>query len=144
EQAIDRVFDGPGMEQAASAAQPFALPSEDPIDLHLTFNPSFELLAFECPVSTYYAAWKADHKPIWPDPQEQFVALLRRDYVVRRYELTGVQHALLRSLRDGQTLEGSLLAAAAQWRTSIDDLAMDVRDWFTKWSAEQFFVLRSG
>jgi hypothetical protein len=56
------------------------------------FVPGFELLAFEFPVSTYYTDWKAGRQPSWPGQRSQFVALFRRDYVVRRHELSAQQH----------------------------------------------------
>ncbi len=84
EQAIDRVFDAPGPE----LLPPFAMPQSAGASLKLTPAPGLELLAFRYPVSTFYTAWKAGRQPHWPQPQPQFVALLRRDYIVRRHELT--------------------------------------------------------
>ena len=61
-----------------------------------------------------------------------------RDYVVRRYELSAVQHRLLMRLAAGETLADSL-AAIAGGVSDVDDLAAEVQRWFTVWSAEGFF-----
>jgi len=148
EQAIDRIFDGPGPEIAA----PFQFPADAGESLRLSFVPGFELFAFRYPVSAYYTDWKANGEPAWPEPREQFVALLRRDYIVRRYELSRVQHDVLKSLHAGSEL-GEALALAAQathWpgqpgrpphdETSLDGLAADLRDWFARWTADGFFA----
>src|SRR5439155_220219 len=94
ELAIDRIFDCPGPE----GLPPLVIPPDAGDELRLEFVPGFELHAFSSPVSTYYTDWKAARNPTWPEPQEQFVALLRRDYIVRRYELTRMQCEFLRVL----------------------------------------------
>ncbi len=134
EHALDEVFDGPGPEEA---------PKKDSRPLFngsmpLALVPGLRLLAVRFPVSTYFTAWKASTNPRWPAASEQFVALLRRDYIVRRYELSRLEFDLLSHLAVGKSLDDSLAAIAAQ-APSLDDLAGDVQRWFTHWSAEGFF-----
>jgi hypothetical protein len=141
EQAIDRIFDGPGPE----GAKPFEFPAEASESLRLTFVPGFELYAFRYPVSAYYTEWKASREPAWPEPREQFVALLRRDYIVRRYELSREQYELLQSLRAGRALGESLSFLGQPGRPShdetlLDELVADLRDWFARWTADGFFA----
>jgi hypothetical protein len=137
EQAIDRIFDGPGPEHLPS----FRPPDEGGGQLRLHFVPGFELHVFRNPVSTYYTDWKAGREPQWPRPRDQFVALLRRDYIVRRYELTRPQFELLSALFDGRTLEEALdVLAHTSPATTMDELAAQVREWFARWGAEQFFA----
>ena len=137
EQAIDRIFDGPGAESAA----PFKFPADASDSLRLTFVPGFELHAFRYPASTFYTDWKAGREPAWPGPGEQCVALLRRDYIVRRYELSGVQYDVLKRLHAGHTL-GEALADAAESsaEASLDELAADLRVWFARWTVGGFFA----
>jgi hypothetical protein len=137
EEAIDRVFDGEGPEQLP----PFALPADADEHLRLRLVPGAELHAFTHPVSSYYTAWKAGYEPPWPQPQPQFVLLLRRDYVVRRYELEETQYELLLSLQRGSTL-AEALEAAADTSPTLDNeqLLPSVGDWFRFWSSERFFV----
>lgn len=145
EQAIDRIFDGPGPEELppfdASRMIAAAGALEAAESLQLRFVPSFELHAFDFPVSTFYTDWKAGRDPAWSGEGAQFVALLRRDYIVRRHELTAVQFQLLSALHGGAAL-GEALAAAAELAgdESPDKLAHDVHDWFTRWAAERFFA----
>lgn len=129
EQAIDRVFDGPGPE----ALPPFSLPADAGGDLRLAFVPGLELHAFQFPITTYFTAWKAGEMPSWPDRREQFIALFRRDYIVRRHELSREQFELLAALMRG----GSLAESLAEFPGA--DPA-DVRSWFAKWAAAGFFA----
>ena len=129
EQAIDRVFDGPGPE----ALPPFSLPADAGGDLKLTFVPGFELHAFQFPITTYFTAWKAGEMPPWPGRSEQFIALFRRDYIVRRHELSREQFELLAALKRGSSLAESL--------AEIPDAdPADVRSWFVQWTAAGFFA----
>ena len=132
EQAIDRIFDGQGPE----GLPPFELPAETSGDLKLTFVPGFELLAFRFPTSTYYTDWKAGREPSWPEAGEQYVALLRRHYIVRRYEVSPVQYHLLLALHDGRSLNEALALVFA----NDDLLPADVRRWFTQWAQAGFFT----
>ena len=156
EHAIDQVFDGPGPEPGSgvfrgeklnSSSQPNSAKDSRPLlagDSRLDLIPGFRLLAFRFPASSYFTAWKAGERPAWPEPGAQWIALLRRDYIVRRLELTAGQFDLLTHLAAGQTLDDSLAAVASSAiissAASIDELADDVRRWFTRWAAEGFFA----
>jgi len=137
ERAIDRVFDAPGPEGLPL----FVLPPDADDSTRLTFVPGFALDAFSYPVSTFFTALKAGEEPAWPERSNQFVALLRRDYLVRRHELTATQYALLLSLRGGATLGESLaaLADSSEYR-SVEALSSEVRDLFANWAANGFFA----
>ena len=141
ERAIDEVFDGPGPEhcEPLSAAQIAAwLAAGEPADVRLTLAPGARLLAFKFPASTYFSAWKhGDHSP-WPEPQAQHILLARRDFVVRRYELSKAQFALLGAIERGLPLGQALIAASEH--IAADELPTAIRAWFTFWSAERFFI----
>lgn len=134
EQAIDRIFDGPGPEHLP----PFSLPAAADASLTLQLAPGFELHAFQYPASTFYSDWKAGREPAWPEPQPQHVALLRRDYIVRRFELSEAQFSLLAAIQAGEPLGAALAAAAEQFEDG--ELATAIREWFTTWAAAGFFV----
>jgi hypothetical protein len=136
EQAIDRVFDAPGPE----TLPPFALPESPDNSLRLQLVPGFELHRFSFPVSSYYTAWKTSCEPGWPDLNEQFVALLRRDYIVRRYELTAGQHKLLAAIHAGATLDEAITTAADQTDGDLDSLTRQFHNWFAFWAADRFFA----
>jgi len=137
EHTIDRVFDAAGPEKLP----PFTMPQKADESLTLKLAPGLELLAFRYPVSTFYTAWKADRQPPWPQPQPQFVALLRRDYIVRRHELHHLQFELLTAIARGLTLAESI-SAAANTTENPDELhtADTLRDWFAAWAASGFFT----
>ena len=175
EQAIDRVFDGPGpegglprsgrptpgrgegmfrgleglTEKAGMEGEPncgvnweantgkMPVPRAADESLRLSFVPGFELHEFRHPVSTFYTAWKAGEEPAWPGPEAQCIALLRRDYIVRRYELSREQFEMLGDLKAGKTL-GEALAAVKEGR--LDERVANVREWFTEWTAGGFFA----
>jgi len=137
EQAIDRVFDGPGPE----TLPPLMLPDRLGGDLRLRLAPGMELHAFHFPVSRYYSAFRQGHHPDWPAEEPQWVALLRRDYVVRRYELAQPQYALLKELAGGGTLDNALQAAVAAYGQHVpDDLPAQVHHWFAFWASQGMFV----
>ncbi len=135
EQAIDRIFDGPGPELLTS----FVLPPDADERLVLKLVPGCELLTFQFPVSSFYSDWKAGHRPAWPQPRVQHVALWRRDYVVRRFELSSCQHELLSAIQRGKTLGGALVIAFGD-DPLAGDMASEVRRWFTAWSAAGLFT----
>ncbi len=145
EHAIELVFDAEGPEEPSppGRGQGEGLTSA-PLSPQstLTFVPGFQLLAFRYPVSSYYTAWKHGEEPPLPGPQAQFIALFRRDYIVRRHELTPVQHALLSALQADESLEQALAGIAPQalaaGRTS-DGLAANLREWFEGWTRAGFF-----
>ena len=175
EQAIDRVFDGPGPEELPELRMKTRqgkdlgqepLTEKAPLEalshcsinsiantgkmpvppdagelLRLAFVPGFELHAFRYPVSAFYTTWKAGSEPVWPEAGEQFVALWRRDYVVRRLELSRVQFELLTGLQARNPL-GEALAAAAESSpdTPLEQLAASLRDWFSQWTAGGLFA----
>lgn len=136
EQAIDRIFDAPGPENLP----PFRLPTTADASLKLSLVPGCELHAFHYPVSTYYTQWKHSIPAEWPEPRDQFVALLRRNYIVRRYELTATQFNLLTALHSGAPLGDALSTAAKNRADDVDTLAADFQSWFKFWTAERFFA----
>ncbi|MFN0019896.1 MAG: hypothetical protein ACKVP0_16690, partial [Pirellulaceae bacterium] len=109
----------------------------------LSFVPGFQLLAFRYPISSFYTAWKRGEQPPLPAPSQQQIALFRRDYIVRRHELTSVQYELLAALLAGATLEVSLAQVAPlalATGESPDTLAINLRAWFEHWTREGFFL----
>jgi len=139
EQAIDRIFDGPGPE----LQPPFVLPAEATGDMRLSLAPGFELHAFAFPISTCYSDWKANQRPQWPQPEQQFLALFRRDYIVRRLELEPMQYEILRSLVAGDTVAAAIAQAfesGGPYPSDESEGAATIRRWFTAWAAAGIFA----
>lgn len=140
EEAIDTVFDGPGLERetplTAEAIQ--AIPAERWPDSRLIPSPALHLLAFQFPINDYFTAYRQGEEPEMPDPEQTFLALHRREYIVRRFALTAPQHALLTVLVAGGTVNEAI-AAAAELADDWEQLAQDLRTWFFDWCAAGFF-----
>jgi len=140
ELAIDRVFDAPGPERdpRLTFEQLTSISAERWPETRLKLCRGFELLRFDFPVGEYYSAWKQGESPAVPSPRPSFAALLRRDFVVRRFELTSVQHELLQSLAAALPV-GEAIAQAAALESDHDALAANLQHWFRQWAAEGFF-----
>ncbi|MEO6191471.1 MAG: DNA-binding domain-containing protein [Thermoanaerobaculia bacterium] len=141
---LNQVFDGPGVEGkpllTAELLQSF--PAERFAEARLVPVPCLRLLAFRFPINAYYTAARhageGEEAPI-PDPTPEYVALTRRDFVVRRFPLTPAQHALLEKILAGAPV-GEAIAAAAEI-SGLDDEALgaELQAWFRLWVAEGFF-----
>ena len=140
EWTIDSVFDGPGVENAAplTAEQLNGISPDDWPGARLVPVVCLRLLAFEFPVNDYYTLFRQGKEPALPEPQQTYLALSRRNYVVQRYPLSAPQYELLATLEQGQTV-GEAIAAAAEMTDDFDALAASLRNWFHHWTAAGFF-----
>jgi hypothetical protein len=140
EEAIDGVFDGPGLERetplSGEALQAIA-PDRWP-ECRLIPSPALRLLEFQFPINDYFTAYRAGEEPEIPAPEATYLALHRRDYIVRRFALTAPQHALLSELLAGENVNQAI-AAAAELAEDWEQLASDLRKWFFEWCAAGFF-----
>lgn len=142
---IDEVFDGPGVEgqtlltaERLQALEPARWPRA-----RLVPVPCLRRLAFGFPVNDYYTALrKADEgdTPAIPEPAASFLALTRRDFVVRRHALSESQHGLLGSLMAGDTIGAAIERLASSAEADLETLAADLQAWFRAWTAAGFFM----
>lgn len=145
EWTIGKVFDGPGTE-GQNLLTPGMLqefPADRFAEAKLAPVAGFTLLAFSYPVSTYYTAVRraAESESLpFPDPMREYVAVFRRDYVVRRYQLAESQYALLQQIQAGGAVGDALAAAASIMNLDDDSLAGTFQSWFHLWSREGFFA----
>ena len=70
---------------------------------------------------------------------ESFVALTRRNYIVRRYNLSRTEYELLRAIKEGLTMGKAIERAVSTTNAAVDHLAVDLKLWFRNWTAEGFF-----
>jgi len=63
----------------------------------------------------------------------------RRDFVVRRYNLSGTEFELLRAIQGGFPVARAMECAARASTDSVDQLASNLKLWFRNWTAEGFF-----
>jgi len=139
--AIDEVFDGPGIEkQPPDLAESLAsVPPTAWESLRLLPVACLRLLAFEFPVNDYYTAFRQGTTPTLPHAAPTFLAITRRDYVVRRYPLSAAQYALLSAIVAGATL-GEAIVAAADSTSDAEQLSASLAKWFSMWARAPFFA----
>lgn len=146
EWTIEQVFDGPGVEGAAllSAADLRGLEPARFGEARLRPVVCLALLTFKYPVNDYYTAARrlseGAEAPPTPAPGAQYLALTRRDYVVRRIVLSAAQHALLAGLKEGRRVNEAIALAAVRWEEDEASFARAIADWFEQWSAAGMFA----
>jgi hypothetical protein len=96
------------------------------------------LLDFRYPVNQYFSAVRNNESPALPGPSETFLAMTRRDYIVRIHELTRVQYKVLSALVDGQTL-GDLVRVLANANGDSEPRLSTVFAWINEWVEKGFF-----
>jgi hypothetical protein len=152
EHAIGEVFDGPGVERLEDGA---VLRKEDLAEIDaatwggVRLEPvvCLRLMAFRYPVNAYYSeARKREREGVengelpMPDPADEYVALWRRDFIVRRMLLSLPQYLLLQTLTGGGTVNEAISAAGAVYEGDDDALAEDLMRWFYRWAAGGVFM----
>lgn len=139
EQTYSDVFDGPGPEQSTTleATDLEGLTAEVFVQSRLKLHPSVRLLPFQFPVHEYATAVRKGLTATVSPPRGVYLAVTRRDYLVRRYEVTAAQYRVLSALRDGMTIGAALEAA---WDVSDPIQPHEIRNWFQMWSAAPFFA----
>jgi hypothetical protein len=137
---IAEVFDGPGAEQLALLSHDAltAIPPECWSDIRLVSVPCLRIVEFAFPIDAYYRALRAKQEPLPPARAATWLAITRRDYVVRHYPLSSTEATLLAGLVAGRPL-GESIERAAPPDGDLDRFAAQLRGWFQHWSAEGFF-----
>ena len=144
EWTISQVFDGPGLEQEDPLDYESlqAIAPQQWVQARLKLAVCLKLLQFSYPINDYYTearrAKEGEAIPL-PEARPQFVAIGRREYVVRRYELSEPQYRLLESLQAGETIGQAIECAAEILDADDEELAVSLRSWFHNWAAEGFF-----
>lgn len=146
EWTIYEVFDGPGME-GLDTFKVNGFLTMDPSrwgDFWIRCSPSLKLLTVDYPVNDYYTEGRkqqADFELGMPDRRRQYLAVTRRNYVVRRYEMSFPEYELLDALRGGAVLEDALLRCSdAAEVAGVTSLENDMPVWFRNWAAEGCFL----
>jgi len=152
EWAIDEVFDAPGGEELPKLdpERLSAVRIEDWPRVRLVPIPCLRLLVQRFPINDFFTIVRREQRvPEMPAPAESFMALSRRDYVVRRFSLSRTQYVVLEALLSGRTV-GDAIELAAEDRAingggsgtddELEQLAGGLRRWFSQWAAEGFFT----
>ncbi len=141
EWAFSEVFDGPGVEGEPlfNAEELQAIPAEKWTQARLIPVPCLRLLALRFPAHRYYSAVRRQEEVVPPDPAETFLAVTRRDYVVRHYPLERSAFVLLQQILAGRKVGEAISAVAESAEMDLDLLALRLQEWFRNWTAEGFF-----
>lgn len=136
------VFDGPGCEEARPLDADWlrGISADRWDSLVLVPAPCLRLLVFRYAVHRYYSSLRKGEGPVPPERVETFLAVTRQDYVVRHYEISGMQYELLSMLMAGQRLGAAIASLFAGTDGDEARVADQLPDWFRRWSAEGFFV----
>jgi hypothetical protein len=143
---IGEVFDGPGVEGLATieADQLLAIEADRWPAVRLSPAPCVRALAFRFPINDYFTSMRqtADDAapPPLPQPEPTWLALSRRDFVVRRHALDQRQYELLTVLMSGQPIGVAIERLATCVPLDLDHLADDLHGWFRTWLAAGFFI----
>jgi hypothetical protein len=135
------VFHGDGPERSRSL-QPSdfeGMSAEDFSDCRLIPYPCMRLLEFQFPVHEYASAIRQGTEPTAPIARPVSLVVTRRDYVVRRFEITRPQLVLLSSLQQNATVGESLKTLCEHPEIEMRSLTSELREWFREWSAALLF-----
>lgn len=136
---VSQVFDGP--ETKCLSAEAIAAVPEDAWDrARLTPVAAFRLGAFRYPVNPYLQSMR-DEKHDHPKPRikDAWVAIFRRDYRVRRLDLTRPAYDLLADLVAGKTL-GEAVEAALRRGSKRGPREDELFGWFRDWVSSGVFA----
>jgi hypothetical protein len=141
ELTFNQVFDGAGVEgQALLQADDLQrIPPERWPDARLVPVCCLRLLRLDYPVHKYFSAVRKKQNPRLPKHARTHLAVTRRQFVVRRYELSRVQWVLLQALVAGKAVGEAIRLTAETSGPGLSRLADRLHQWFANWTAEGFF-----
>jgi len=149
EWTFSQVFDGQGIEGQTllTSEQLQAIDAEQWPSARLEVVPCLKLLALRFPVNAFYTAMRRSEEPPLPGPAASWLAITRRDFIVRRHELTERQYELLSALAAGEMIGAAIERAARAPGGDLEQFVVELGDWFRDWAAADFFqrvIVESG
>jgi hypothetical protein len=138
---FNEVFDGPGAEgqRPLDPDQLSWIAPERLTAARLVGVSCLRLIALQYPVHQYYTAVRRGEDPVLPEQEEMYLAVTRREYVVRHYELSRPAYQLLSALIDGESIGEAIAWTAETTALDLERFAIDLQAWFTDWAEEGFF-----
>jgi hypothetical protein len=139
ERADVEVFDLPGPEDAEflSADNLQSIPEVAWPNVRLIPYPCVRLMSFAFPVHEFASAVRRKTAGVSvPKAAETYLALTRRDYVVRHLSVSAVEYSLLERLLAGESLGQAI---AQIFGDHSDDLAIDLFATFRNWTTAPLF-----
>lgn len=141
ERSIDAIFDGPGFEgqETVSSSQLEGITPENFAEATFEVVPCLRLHSFPFPVNDFITSVKKDAQAPIPEFAPSWLALTRRDFVVRRVPLSRLEYYILSGLAEGATVAQSIGGALIQMGEPAD-LQAELAAAFAKFASEQFFL----
>lgn len=141
EWTYNEVFDGPGPEQSRSlqAVDLMGLSAEDFAQCRLVLHECVRLLELQFPVHEYASVVRKGADAVPPAARPVRLVVTRRDYIVRRLEVSPQQFELLSALNDQKTIGESLQLLCEKSNVEYGQLAIQLQTWFQEWSAAPLF-----
>jgi hypothetical protein len=141
ERTYSELFDGPGAEgqKLLQADDLLAIPPELWPQARLIPVECLRLMSFRFPVHVYATAVRRHETPDIPVAAETYLAITRRDFIVRRAPLSRIGFALLDALVAGENVEAAIRRAADLVDGKLDELSANMQQWFQNWSAAGYF-----
>lgn len=141
ERSFDAIFDGPGIEhtEAISPSDLQGISPESFADATFRMVPCLRLHAFPFPISDFITAIKQDPQAAIPAAASSWLALSRRDYVVRRVPLSRWEYHLLMRLAEGLSVALAIEGAVIEVGPS-EDIPELLAAAFQKFTSERFFL----
>ena len=90
--------------------------------------PCLRILRLDFPVQEYYRALCEGEEAAPPTRETTWLAISRRNYVVRHYTMTPSEAAILEAIIAGSTVGEAIGRAAVE--VEVDRFAENLRDWF--------------
>jgi hypothetical protein len=142
ERTYSDVFDGPGEERQPllTPGRLREIPPPQWEQLRLMTARSLRLLELRFPVHEYASAVRAGTEATIPPPSPTWLAINRREYIVRRRTLEQLPFAILRRLADGETLGEAISQSVEAERAPPADLPARLEGWFHTWTAAGYFI----
>jgi hypothetical protein len=141
ERTFSEVFDGPDVENQPRLTADELLSIEPDLwpTARLKMVPCLRLLSLRFPLNDFYTAAKNGKQPAMPAAADSWMAITRRDYIVRRYELNRPQFLLLNALQRGETISDAIAYAAESYLGETAQFAVELQTWFKIWTAAPMF-----
>jgi hypothetical protein len=144
ERVQSEVFDGPGTEGLKNVLSPDDLKQITPeswLQTRLEPAPCLRLLSLGYPVHEFTTAIRLNPEAQLSDPRPTWLAVTRRQYVLRRISLEEQEYQVLRRLVDGATIDQALEAVTKTMHIeTLESLVKDIERWFESWTIEGFFI----
>lgn len=142
ERTYSEVFDGPGSEQVRSIhPDDFAGITPDQFaECRLVLHPCVRLLELRFPVHEYATAVRQGVEPDEQTARRVQLVVTRRDYIVRRFEVTSHQFQLLSDLQTGALIGDAIGRLLTDATVDRHNLPGNLNQWFRQWAAAPLFA----